>query len=147
MEVNKELEKRKVKKINIHRDRCISCLTCVSACMVIKDSEESKNRVVISSEHKSSPIFCRHCELPECVYTCMSGAMRKDIETGYVLYDKDKCASCYMCIMACPYGVLKEDAKTKKEIQKCDMCHTREEGPHCVEKCPMAAITVEEVEE
>ena len=114
--------------------------------MVAHNSAESRNRVVISSDMKFSPIFCRNCDLPECVYTCMSGAMRKDLETGYVTYDKNKCASCYMCIMACPYGVLKEDKETKQEIMKCDMCADLPDGPQCVAKCPMAAITLEEVE-
>ena len=81
---------------------------------------------------------------PECVYTCMTGAMSKDRETGKVTYDKNKCASCYMCIMACPYGVLKADSRTHKEIMKCDGC--KEKGsPQCVAKCPMSAITLEEV--
>lgn len=119
---------------------------CVSACIVEKEAEESRNRVVINSEMKSSPIFCRHCDLPECAYTCMSGAMRKDMETGNVLYDKEKCTSCYMCVMACPYGVLRADARTKKEILKCDMCKDNPNGPNCVAKCPMGAITVEEVD-
>ncbi|MGL5721502.1 MAG: 4Fe-4S dicluster domain-containing protein [Brevinema sp.] len=136
-----------MKRINIDRDKCISCLTCVSACIIYHDGEESRNRVVVSSDKINSPIFCRNCDLPECVYTCMSGAMAKDPVTGYVTYDKKQCASCYMCIMACPYGVLKEDQRTKKEILKCDMCAEYNYSPKCVEKCPMTAITFEEVSE
>lgn len=75
--------------------------------------------------------------------------MHKNPETGFVEYDKEQCASCYMCIMACPYGVLKADKVEYKEIMKCNMCtHRREDGkanPMCVEKCPMQAITLEEV--
>ena len=139
------MRKLKKKRISINREKCVSCLTCVSACIVEKESEESRNRVVMSSNMKPTPIFCRHCDLPECVYTCMSGAMRKDMDTGLVIYTKEKCASCYMCIMACPYGVLKEDKRTKKEILKCDLCKDNPNGPNCVAKCPMGAITVEEV--
>ena len=65
-------------------------------------------------------------------------------------YDREKCASCYMCVMACPYGVLKSDRIEHKEIMKCDMCvHRSSDGspaPMCVEICPMKAITMEEVE-
>jgi carbon-monoxide dehydrogenase iron sulfur subunit len=79
----------------------------------------------------------------------MTGAMSKNRETGYVEYDKNRCASCYMCIMACPYGVLKSDRIAYKEIMKCNMCTHRSENnepnPMCVEKCPMGAITLEEV--
>lgn len=134
-----------MKRINIDRDKCIGCLTCVSACIVSHNAEEARNRVVVSSDMKFSPIFCRNCDLPECAYTCMSGAMRKNLETGYVDYDRVKCASCYMCVMACPYGVLKADSRTKKEIMKCDMCKEFDYNSQCVERCPMNAITLEEV--
>ena len=54
-----------------------------------------------------------------------------------------------MCIMACPYGVLKSDRLKHKEIMKCDMCTSCSEKdgskPMCVEKCPMGAITLGEV--
>lgn len=136
-------------RIKIDRSRCIGCLTCVTACCVAHESSDSRNRVVIDSENKTAPIFCRHCDLPECVYTCMCGAMQKNKETGYVEYDKERCASCYMCVMACPYGVLKSDHIHHTEIMKCDMCtHRNAKGtaqPMCVEKCPMQAITCEEV--
>ena len=111
-----------MKRIKIDRTKCIGCLTCTTACIVSHDSEDTRSRITIDSNGKYAPIFCRHCDRPECVYTCMTGAMSKDKETGKVMYDKNKCASCYMCIMACPYGVLKADSKMHKEIMKCDGC-------------------------
>jgi len=135
-----------MKRIKIDRDKCISCLTCISACIVAHDGEDSRNRVVVSSDKKSSPIFCRHCDLPECVYTCMTGAMSKNPDTGYVCYNKEVCASCYMCVMACPYGVLKPDRIEHQLIMKCDMCQHLESGPYCVAKCPTNAIILEDVE-
>ncbi len=135
-----------MQRIDINRDKCISCLTCVSACRFSHDELDPRNRVVLSDDGKNSPIFCRNCDLPECVYTCMTGAMYKDPNTGYVQYDKDQCASCYMCIMACPYGVLKADSLAQKEIKKCDMCvHHETKTPQCVANCPMEAITLKEV--
>lgn len=137
-----------MKRIKIDRDKCIGCLTCVTACCVSHSSSDSRNRITIDSKMKNAPIFCRHCDLPECVFTCMTGAMHKDEKTGYVLYDEKQCASCYMCIMACPYGVLKSDFLTHKKIMKCDMCldENGDSNPSCVENCPMKAITFEEVE-
>lgn len=138
-------------RIKIDRSRCIGCLTCVTACVVSHemDSQDARNRVVIDSETKPAPIFCRQCSRPECAYTCMTGAMKKNPETGYVEYDKKRCASCYMCIMACPYGVLKSDSIRQKDIMKCNMCVHRTKdpkgNPFCVERCPMQAITFEEV--
>ena len=136
-------------RIKIDRDRCIGCLTCVTACVVSHESSDARNRVVIDSQSKCAPIFCRNCDRPECVYTCMTGAMHKNPDTGFVEYDRDKCASCYICVMACPYGVLKSDRVEHKEIMKCNMCvHRTQDGspkPMCVELCPMEAITLEEV--
>ncbi|MGL5312847.1 MAG: 4Fe-4S dicluster domain-containing protein [Peptostreptococcaceae bacterium] len=135
-----------MRRIKIDRDKCVGCLTCTTACIVSHNSEDSRSRITIDSNGKYSPIFCRHCDKPECVYTCMTGAMKKDKDTGLVTYNKDVCASCYMCIMACPYGVLKSDHREKKYIMKCDACKSTKEGTaQCVAKCPMAAITLEEV--
>jgi carbon-monoxide dehydrogenase iron sulfur subunit len=52
--------------------------------------------------------------------------------------------------MSCPFGILKPDSIHFREIMKCNMCvHRSEDGktanPMCVEKCPMHAITLEEV--
>lgn len=137
-----------MKRIKIDRSKCIGCLTCTTACIVSHESEDTRSRITINSEGQYAPIFCRHCDKPECVYTCMTGAMSKDRETELVLYDKSRCASCFMCVMACPYGVLKADKETNTHIMKCDMCSsTREKTPQCVAKCPMAAIILEEVED
>lgn len=136
-----------MKRIKIDRSKCVGCLTCTTACIVSHNSEDTRSRIVIDSQGKYAPIFCRHCDNPECTFTCMTGAMKKDKETGLVLYDKSRCASCYMCVMACPYGVLKVEQRQKKEIMKCDMCTSTKEGkPNCVDKCPMGAITLEEVQ-
>ena len=130
-----------MKRIKIDRDKCVGCLTCTTACIVSHDAEDTRSRITIDSNGKYAPIFCRHCDRPECVYTCMTGAMSKNKET-----DKSRCASCFMCIMACPYGVLKADKRRQKEIMKCDACKDKG-SPQCVAKCPMAAITLEEVTE
>ena len=139
-----EFIKREIKnRISIDREKCISCLGCMSVCCISHDGHSARNRVVISSNKISSPIFCRNCDLPECTYTCMTGALYIDKETGYVLYEDERCASCYMCVMGCPYGVLKADKITEK-ISKCDMCQSHsEKTPQCVAKCPMSAITLE----
>lgn len=136
-----------MKRIKIDRSKCIGCLTCTTACKVAHDSPDLRGRIVIDSYGKFVPIYCRHCTKPECVFSCPSGAMLRDNESGYVLYDKSRCATCYMCIMACPYGVLKMDAKNNKEVMKCDMClYTDSKTPQCAEKCPMGALTLEEVD-
>ena len=142
-----------MKRIMIDNEKCQGCLNCSLACMAehnekgksiydldLEDIKNvSRNYIIQKQEQKNCPIFCRHCDEPECVIACMSGAMTKDSETGIVSYNKEKCATCYMCVMSCPYGVLKADDETKKIIVKCDMCGGRE-IPRCVESCPTGAI-------
>ena len=120
--------------------------------------------MVIDSGAKCAPIFCRHCQRPECAYTCMTGAMHKDPDTGFVEYDKEKCASCYMCIMACPYGAISLESiglpsatsetmaqKSMRSVAvRCDLCKDwmKREGksvPACVEACPVHARSVVQI--
>lgn len=147
-----------MKRIMIKKELCTGCLNCTVACMsehnknsssfydleLDNTDNESRNHIALDSLERPVPIFCRHCKEPECVLTCMSGAMTKNDETGMVSYDETKCASCFMCVMSCPYGVLKADAKSKKVIVKCDMCGGRD-IPRCVENCPTGAIYLIEV--
>ena len=151
-------------RIKIDRSRCIGCLTCVTACVGSHESCDARNRVVIDSGAKCAPIFCRHCQRPECAYTCMTGAMHKDPDTGFVEYDKEKCASCYMCIMACPYGAISLESiglpsatsetmaqKSMRSVAvRCDLCKDwmKREGksvPACVEACPVHARSVVQI--
>ena len=135
-----------MKRINIDRKKCIGCLMCSTGCKVAHGCGDTRGYVEVTSEGRYSQIYCRHCTRPECVYACPTGAMSRNNETGYVLYDKSRCASCFMCIMSCPYGVLKMDAYTNKEVMKCDMClSTEEQYPQCVARCPMGELTLKEV--
>lgn len=147
-----------MRRILINKELCTGCKSCVLACM-LKHSEaenmyfldlesidtESMGHIELDKDNKPVPILCRHCEEPECVLTCMSGAMTKDRDTGIVSYDKQKCGSCYMCVMSCPYGVLKVDDRTKQSILKCDLCRG-EECPKCVANCPTGAIELQKEE-
>jgi carbon-monoxide dehydrogenase iron sulfur subunit len=94
---------------------------------------------------KYMPIFCRHCDKPECALSCASDAIEKDPESEHVFYDEKKCVACFMCVMNCPYGVPKPDPATQSKIIKCDFCRHDEKGPNCVRACPTKAIYVKEV--
>ena len=93
-------------RILINKELCMGCKSCVLACMLkhskaknmyLLDLEsidaESMVHIELDKDNNPVPILCRHCEEPECVLTCMSGAMTKDRETGVVLYDNQKCGS------------------------------------------------------
>ncbi|NCB91699.1 MAG: 4Fe-4S dicluster domain-containing protein [Clostridia bacterium] len=148
-----------MRRIIIEADKCDGCKNCSIACMqahradkgtiydldLTDPANESRNHIVKDTNGKYKPIFCRHCDQPECVMSCMSGALYKDPESGLVLYDEEKCGSCFMCVMNCPYGTLKPDAMEKKRIIKCDFCKDAGGNPSCVAACPKTAIHVEEV--
>lgn len=148
-----------MKRIMIDQSKCEGCLNCSLACMqahradqgtiynlnLTDKANETRNFIYQNAENRYLPIFCRHCAEPECVTACMSGALAKDSQSGLVLYDEERCAACYMCVMNCPYGVLKPDYSTRSKVIKCDFCVADNAEPNCVKSCPMQAIYVEEV--
>ena len=86
---------------------------------------------------------CMHCTDAACVKVCPSGALYHT-EFGSVSMYEDKCIGCKECIVACPFGVPKNNKETNK-ISKCDLCYTRlqaNQPPACVLSCPTGALTI-----
>lgn len=148
-----------MKRIIVEYEKCDGCKNCSVACMqahrkdtgtvydldLTNPENESRNFILKDKNGNYRPIFCRHCDEPECVLSCMSGALKKDEATGLVTYDEKKCGSCFMCVMNCPFGVLKPDNVTRTKVIKCDFCQEVGGEPSCVKACPKQAIHVEEV--
>lgn len=149
-----------MKRILIEADKCDGCKNCSIACMqahrpdgsgtvydldLTDPANESRNAILLNREKRYIPLFCRHCDKPECVASCMSGALTKDPVTGHVRYNADQCGACFMCVMNCPYGVPKPDRATRMAVIKCDFCIGDNEEPNCVKSCPKKAIYIEEV--
>ena len=108
------------------------------------------------------PRSCLHCETPDCVTVCPTGASYKRAEDGIVLVDEDKCIGCQLCAWACPYGAREialphpkapasdagcADSK-RGTMQKCTLCvdriynetlDERDRQPACVLACPTRA--------
>lgn len=148
-----------MKRIMIDPSKCDGCKNCALACMdshrmdggngvvtlnFTLPETEARNEILNDGKGGYLPMFCRHCSVPGCANSCMSGALKKDMETGHVMYDEKRCGACFMCVMNCPYGIPKPSADGTK-ILKCDFCNERLEGPACVAACPKQAIWVEEV--
>ena len=144
-----------MKRILIDADKCQGCKNCSIACMQAHRAEgtiydidltnpahESRNTILLSDQKRCKPLFCRHCAKPACAQSCMSGALVKNPDTGHVLYDVKKCAQCFMCVMNCPFGVLKPDRETGTYVVKCDFCAAHGSDPNCVKMCPTKAIRV-----
>ncbi len=139
-----------MQKIIAKPEVCMGCHLCEIWCKVA----HSKSKDIIKAFlHESPPlarivveeklpltfaIQCRNCEEPDCVFACISGALRKDPKSGRVVYDEERCVGCYSCVMACPYGVIFMD-RPRRKIIKCDLCEGLE-TPMCVEKCPNQAL-------
>lgn len=148
-----------MRRIQIRRELCDGCMKCTAACAAEYDQtggqtmegmdsaeEQSESRISILPDANGhfTPIFCRQCDEPACAQACISGAMAKNPLSGRVTYDADRCAACFMCVLACPFGVLRPDQSTHSVIVKCDLCNRRE-IPRCVESCPKGALLVIEV--
>jgi Fe-S-cluster-containing dehydrogenase component len=93
------------------------------------------------------PRSCLHCETPDCVTVCPTGASYKRAEDGIVLVDADLCIGCKLCSWACPYGA-REYSEARGVMQKCTLCVDRiyneslaehDRQPACVQACPTRA--------
>jgi anaerobic carbon-monoxide dehydrogenase iron sulfur subunit len=147
-----------MKRIYVIKEKCNGCMSCVVACQKthadsefyapIRDSEPARTYLQVV-EKSPVPLVCRHCEEPACVKACMSGAMQKDEKTGIVSneFNPQKCVGCWMCVMACPFGVIspKQDGDRKIAV-KCDMC-VKIGYPACVTACPTGAVVYMEDDE
>lgn len=97
----------------------------------------SKEDEVYFSENSNYPIACRHCKDHPCVNACIASALKYDLEKG-ILFDKEKCVGCWMCIMACPYGAVSRVSRDNKSV-RCDLCSDIND-PRCAKSCPTKAI-------
>ena len=156
----------------IDLDTCVGCHACAVACKEWNDGGQFGplpdahpygkeplgvwfNRVhsyeVESAEKPAMtvhfPRSCLHCETPECVTVCPTGASYKRAEDGIVLVDDAKCIGCQLCAWACPYGA-REYSETRGTMQKCTLCVDRiynesfdehDRQPACVMACPTRA--------
>ncbi len=145
-----------MKRIYTLEDVCIGCHLCEVAC--ITEHSRSKDPVKAFLHEPERPIArctveewdggvvsfstpCRHCDEPDCLRACISGAIQKN-DSGVVRIDTEQCVGCWSCVMACPYGAVQRNL-TKKKANKCDLCPDRT-SPACVDACPNRALVYKE---
>ncbi|MGH8041338.1 MAG: 4Fe-4S dicluster domain-containing protein [Rudaea sp.] len=165
---------RKKLGLVIDLDICVGCHACAVACKEWNDGGQFGplpdedpygaeplgvwfNRVhsyEVEPAQKDKPSLtvhfprsCLHCETPDCVTVCPTGASYKRAEDGIVLVDEDKCIGCKLCSWACPYGA-REYSEVRGTMQKCTLCVDRiynesfdeiDRQPACVMACPTRA--------
>ena len=96
---------------------------------------------------------CLQCPDAPCVPVCPVDALQVEESTGARVIDRDTCIACGKCEKACIFPTLDEALATGTDrfgqrsriayddllevYTKCDLCYFRDEGPACIEKCPV----------
>ncbi|BBB92050.1 MAG TPA: 4Fe-4S dicluster domain-containing protein [Methylomusa anaerophila] len=141
------------KEILIRPERCMGCHSCEIACTVahsptktlvgalLTDKPPRKQIYVEQVDGFKAPIACRHCEDAPCVDICMTHSLHRTPDGRVTNSDRlSKCLGCWMCIMACPFGVIRKDGDERRAV-KCDReCLDETDSPACVRACPTGAL-------
>ena len=146
----------------VNPERCVGCRQCELACLV--EHSQTKDLVGALSEmpiprrfiiatpglhmNSSFPSKCRHCNPAPCQQSCPTGAISRNDDRDIVLIDGNKCITCGMCAMVCPFDVITyfptAKVKSGKSVAiKCDNCLERQKQgrqPACVETCKVGAL-------
>ncbi|MBN2496054.1 MAG: 4Fe-4S binding protein [Deltaproteobacteria bacterium] len=142
-------------RVFVNIERCMACKRCVLACAV--EHSQSKELFASMTEVPAPrprvqltqvggapvPTECRHCDAAACVAACPTGALSKDGQDGPVLLRAERCVGCGSCVVACPYGVVRQHTSAKR-LYKCDLCIerlARDREPACVEACPTGCLS------
>ncbi len=141
-----------MKRVYVNEEWCLGCHLCEYYCAfansgakdmvkALKDKEiNPRIRVEEGNDEICFAVSCRHCDEPLCVKGCITGALT--VKDGVITVDKNRCVSCYTCILSCPFGcVMPSDEGV---IQKCELCVKNGGEPVCVKNCINRAIVFEE---
>jgi carbon-monoxide dehydrogenase iron sulfur subunit len=141
-----------MKRVYVNEKWCLGCHLCEYYCAFAATNQKDMARALkdikirprIKIEEKDGVSFavsCRHCHEPLCVKGCITGALV--IAEGVISVNRDRCVSCYTCILSCPFGAV--SPSEEGPIEKCELCVKTKEGtPSCVKGCPNNAIVFEE---
>ena len=158
-----------MKTVFVNPERCVGCKQCEVACAVEHSQSKDLYQAVFERPkprpriHVAPGIFlntafpnkCRHCDPAPCMTVCPTGAISRDADLDIVVIDGNKCITCAMCAMVCPFDVIRYYLSPAVHFDrtvavKCDHCIDRQrEGriPACVEVCKAGALTWETVDE
>ncbi len=134
--------------------QCIGCRTCEIAGVVAHSPDNNASTItpeqfhprlsVMKSFAVSTPILCHQCEDAPCENSCPNGAIVTGSHGVQVM--ASHCIGCKTCMLVCPFGAMNMVEQTshgsmvRAQAHKCDLCHSREAGPACIEVCPTKAL-------
>ena len=132
---------------------CAGCNTCEIVCSLVHDGVVSPgcNRIFVEKNIRTmyhTIHSCRHCSGHPCYNACPKKDKAMIIgNDGIVYIDEENCIGCGLCIKACSQeppriNIFTGGDKAQRKAKKCDLCRTREEGPACVQWCPVRCISV-----
>lgn len=158
-----------MRTVFVNPERCIGCRQCEIACAVEHSQSKDLYQAILERPRPRSRIHvvpglylstsfpnkCRHCDPAPCMSVCPTGAISRDAELGMVIVDGEKCITCAMCAMVCPFDVLtfypSPAVKLDKTVAlKCDHCLDRQrqgEVPACVKACKVGALVFGDINE
>jgi len=98
-------------------DLCIRCGNCSFACEKVQP--DGRSRLVRrgihiartpqtrpqSTQHILVPEVCIHCQDPECLTACPTGAIARH-ELGQIDIEAATCTGCFACARLCPYNAI-----------------------------------------
>ncbi len=121
-------------------ESCTGCRLCELACALFKERQVAPERARVFIERLVMdglmiPHICLNCKKPACLEACKRKAIVKDVETGWVTINEDRCNNCLLCMAACPFNAIRKTPEDK--VVLCDVCAG---SPKCVEMCPTGAI-------
>ena len=143
------IEIQKSGVITFSAETCVGCGTCelmcalhhegvggpaLARCRVLRDPFEAEYQF----------ITCQQCLAPSCYVACPNRdqALCIDERTGARYIDEDLCVVAEECVRECPFEPSRVFQHPDKKVPyKCDLCKDREQGPICVEYCPVSALT------
>jgi Fe-S-cluster-containing hydrogenase component 2 len=118
------IEFQKSGVLEFYADLCVGCGACMLMCSLYHEGIVSPSLARIRMD-------------------------RDPLNAEYLRYvDPSYCTACDECYYACPFEPKRVHRYEKdKKAYKCDLCMGREEGPICVEYCPVDALALIPAEE
>ena len=132
-------------RVSVDAELCRGCDVCTLACSLYHEGEcnPSLARLSVRKDmalYEFHVQFCQHCDPAECMLACPVDAIQLD-DRDVAIIDEDLCIQCEACRDACPFdAIIYHEAQDR--YLKCDLCSDREEGPLCVQVCPVGALTL-----